>query len=255
MSGVRRPSGLLLTAVVGGLAVCAAGCGGTSTRSAPAPGAEVTATAATSPTAPAAHPGPRWASRLPSRTTQVVRTVSDHRYCARVYCTVTQAWERRSGTWTMLREFRSTIGPRGWGKTHENDQRSPDGVFRIVVTFSTGEQNPGAMPWRRRLPTSTVSDEHGPFYNTWIEEPGRTDGDRPAMRYGFIVDYNHVRLRPGAGPAPDPTAGSGIFYHTARPGHRWEPTDGCTSLGRPADMRWVLRWLRPEAEPRVVQNL
>ena len=74
------------------------------------------------------------------------------------------------------------------------------------------------------------------------------------MRWGFVVDYNNVRLEPGVGPAPEPGRGSGIFYHTSRPGHRWEPSEGCTRVGDPRDMRWLLTWLRPAAHPRVVQN-
>ena len=155
----------------------------------------------------------------------------------------------------MVREFGSTIGPNGWGKRRRDDGRTPAGVYRIKVTFSTTPANPGRMTWRRRLPTSTVTDKDGPLYNTWIEEPGRTDGDRPSMRWGFVVDYNHVRLRPGLGPAPVPDAGSGIFYHTSRPRHRWEPSDGCTRVEDPREMRWLLSWLQPEANPRVVQNL
>ena len=128
----------------------------------------------------------------------------------------------------MVREFGSTIGSHGWGKRRQDDGRTPVGiyrikvtfsttpgnpgrmpwrrrlladcetpvgVYRIKVTFSTTPGNPGRMPWRRRLPTSTVTDRNGPLYNTWIEEPGRTDGDRPSMRWGFVVDYNNVRLR------------------------------------------------------------
>jgi L,D-peptidoglycan transpeptidase YkuD (ErfK/YbiS/YcfS/YnhG family) len=155
----------------------------------------------------------------------------------------------------MVREFGSTIGPHGWGKRRQDDGRTPVGVYRIKVTFSTTPGNPGRMPWRRRLPTSTVTDRSGPLYNTWIEEPGRTDGDRPSMRWGLVIDYNHVRLRPGVGPAPVPDAGSGIFYHTSRPRHRWEPSEGCTRVEDPRDMHWLLSWLRPEAHPRVVQNL
>jgi L,D-peptidoglycan transpeptidase YkuD (ErfK/YbiS/YcfS/YnhG family) len=203
-----------------------------------------------------ARRAPRFASRVPARTQQVVRTVSSRRWCARRWCTVTQAWTKTDdGTWEMLRAFRSTIGPNGFGKRREGDQRSPSGVYKIKVTFSTGTRAPGPMPWRRRLPTSIVPGYHNRFYNTWIEERGRTDGDRPSMRYGFIVDYNNVRLRVGAGPKPVIGKGSGIFYHTSRPGERWVPTLGCTQVGNPRQMRWIVRWLRPEADPRVVQAL
>ncbi len=203
----------------------------------------------------AATPTPAWARRLPDSTRQVVRTVSSDFWCQRVYCTVTQAWHKQRGEWRIVKHFRSTIGARGWGKQREGDMRSPDGVRRITVTFSTGRHAPGALPWKRRLPTSSVSARAGRLYNTWIEERGRTDGNRPSMRFGFVVDYNRVRLRPYVGPKPIPGRGSGIFYHTSRPGHRWAPTLGCTQIGNVRHMKWLVQWLRPGAHPRVVQNL
>lgn len=202
------------------------------------------------------RPAPAFADRVPARTEQVVRTVSSRHWCRHTWCTVTQAWRRTAeGRWDMVRRFRSTIAPNGFDKTREGDLRAPSGVYRIRVTFSTRRQPPGDMPWRRRLPTSVVTNNAGRLYNTWIEERGRTDGDRPSMRYGFIVDYNHPRLRPGVGPRPVPGKGSGIFYHTSRPGQRWSSTLGCTQVGRPEAMRWIVRWLDPDAAPRVVQDL
>jgi L,D-peptidoglycan transpeptidase YkuD (ErfK/YbiS/YcfS/YnhG family) len=184
----------------------------------------------------------------------VVRTVSSRKYCQRRWCTVTQAWERIDGRWVKVREFRSTIGSNGWGKRREGDRRSPGGVYRIKVTFTTGPSNPGAMPWRKRRATSVVSAARGTNYNTWLEVRGVTSGNRPSMRSGWVVDFNHVRLRPGAGPAPVQGKGSGIFYHTSKPGARWAPTAGCTQVGNPRQMRWLLTWLRPKAQPRIVQN-
>lgn len=198
---------------------------------------------------------PAFARHVNPRTRQVIRTVHSRRWCAQRWCTVTQAWRKRNGRWEMVRSFRSTIGPNGFGKTREGDRRSPSGVYRIKVTFSTGRHAPGAMPWRRRKPTSIVTDSHTRLYNTWIEQRGRTDGDRPSMRWGFIVNYNHVRLRPGVGPKPVIGKGCCIFYHTSMPGERWVPTLGCTQVGNPLKMRWIVRWLRPDAHPVVVQAL
>lgn len=195
-----------------------------------------------------------WATQVPASTRQVIRTITSRRWCAKPHCTLTQAWERSAQGWQLLRQFRSSIGPKGWGKRRQDDGRSPEGVFRVKVTFSTTQHAPGRMPWRRRLPTSNVTDDPGARYNTWVEESGRTNGDRPAMRWGLVVDYNNVRLQPGAGPAPVPLAGSGIFYHTSSPGHRWSPSEGCTQVGDPNAMRWLLTWLRPDAQPRIVQN-
>jgi L,D-peptidoglycan transpeptidase YkuD (ErfK/YbiS/YcfS/YnhG family) len=224
-----------------------------------------TLTAVGAPAASAAGAQPAFAARVPIDTTQVVRTVRTHRWCDRVYCTRTQAWEKVGDTWQLatltdgrVAEFRSTIGPRGFaapGMRHEGDGTSPTGVFRIKTTFSTGPTNPGLMPWRRRLPTSTVTNYSGRLYNVWIEEPGRTDGNRPSMRYGFWVDYNHARFRNDPGPMAVQGKGSGIFYHTSRPGSEWVATQGCTQVGDPAMMRWIVTWLRPEANPRVANNV
>lgn len=195
-----------------------------------------------------------FADQVPADTTQVVRTIPSHRWCKAVYCSLTQAWRKDDGTWRLVRQFRSTIGARGWGKTKEGDDRSPVGVLRITVTFSTGAR-PGPMPWRRRKPTSVLSMSHGPDYNTWLEIPGRTAGSRPSMRWGWVVDYNHPRLTPGKGPAPVPGKGGAIFYHTSLPGHRYAPTEGCTQVGNPRSMHWLVHWLRPKADPRIVQDL
>jgi L,D-peptidoglycan transpeptidase YkuD (ErfK/YbiS/YcfS/YnhG family) len=199
------------------------------------------------------------AAALPATTTQAVRTVSTDRWCDDIWCTVTEAWERVGGRWRLATGpddrpavFRSTIGPNGFGKQREGDGRTPSGYYGIPVTISTGEKAPGEMPWRRRLPTSTVSPAPGENYNTWLEVPGITTGDRPAMRIGFLVDFNNPRLTPGQGPAPVPYGGSGIFFHTSRPGAEWAHTEGCVQLGDPAEMTWVVRWLDPAADPKVV---
>lgn len=210
------------------------------------------------------YTAPRFAAKLPANTTQVVRTVRTKHWCARVYCTVTQAWVKSGGQWKIVTRwdgrraiYRSTIGPSGFavGKRREGDGSTPSGVYTIKVTFSTTTTNPGAMPWKRRLPTSVVTNYNNWLYNTWIEERGRTDGNRAAMRYGFWVGYNNPRLKPGVGPAPVRGIGSGIFYHTSPIGQKWTPTQACTKVGEPSEMKWILRWLRPGANPRVVNNI
>lgn len=221
---------------------------------------------AATPTATAAtYTAPAFAAKVPAGTTQVVRTVRTNRWCAKVYCTVTQAWTKVGGRWRLVVRwdgrqavYRSTIGPNGFaaiGKRREGDGRTPSGVYRIAVTFSTTTTNPGAMLWKRRLPTSVVTNYNNWLYNTWIEERGRTDGNRAAMRYGFWVGYNNPRLKAGVGPAPVRGLGSGIFYHTSPIGQKWTPTLACTKVGEPAEMRWILRWLKPAANPRVVNNI
>lgn len=211
------------------------------------------------------YPGePSWARDLPTSTTQVIRTTSTHLWCRQVYCTKTEAWEKVDGRWRLAKGpgrddkavFRSTVGPRGFapvGKRREDDGRTPSGIYSIAVTFSATPTSPGAMPWRRRLPGSYVSSEHGKFYNTWLDNG--SNGTRPSMQYGFWVGYNNPRLVPGQGPKPVPGLGSGIFYHTSWPHGRWIPTIGCTQIGEPSQMKWVLQWLRPQDDPRVLNNI
>ena len=216
--------------------------------------------------AAATYQPPRFAAKVPAATTQVVRTVRTNRWCGKVFCTVTQAWQKVNGQWRIAKradgskaQFRSTIGPNGFapiGRRREGDGRTPSGVYRIAVTFSTTTTNPGTrMPWKRRLPTSVVPNYRNHLYNTWIEEKWRRDGDRPSMRYGFWVGYNNPRLQAGVGPKPVPGVGSGIFYHTSPYGEKWTPTLACTKVGQPAEMRWIVLWLRPGARPRVVNNI
>src|SRR5262249_37348815 len=149
-----------------------------------------------------------------------------------------------------------TVGPRGFaepGKRHEDDDKTPTGMFSIVTTFSETRTAPGPMPWRRRTDSSVVSSDHNSTYNTWLESG--SNGARPSMQYGFWLDYNNPRLERGVGPAPVIGLGSGIFYHTSWPSRRWEPTIGCVNIGLPSQMGWVVGWLRPEANPRVLNNI
>jgi L,D-peptidoglycan transpeptidase YkuD (ErfK/YbiS/YcfS/YnhG family) len=222
---------------------------------------------APAPAPPATKPSPQqpaWATGLPADTTQVIRTTYSHQWCSQVYCTKTEAWEKVDGAWRLAAGpgldgtavFRSTVGPKGFapvGKRRTDDGRTPSGLYSIFLTFSTTSTAPGPMPWRRRLSTSVIGSDPGPTYNTWLENG--TGGDRPSMQYGFWLNYNNPRLTPGSAPQPDPSQGSGIFYHTSWPSTRWLPTYGCTNVSLPEQMHWLVSWLRPTADPRVLNNI
>ncbi len=223
-----------------------------------APAARASDTAASTSGVPSA------VQALPSTTRQAIRVTRTNRWCGRIYCTQVRAWERdAAGHWRRVAisgrayAVRAQIGPAGFarvGRKRQGDMRTPTGVYRIATTFSIGP-NPGTrMRWRQRLKTTTVSNRYGRYYNTWIQERGRTDGTRLAMRYGFWVAYNNPRLKPGVGPAPVRGAGSGIFFHVGSPGNEYRPSEGCVQLVKVSDMRWLLLWLDPSARPRVLLN-
>jgi L,D-peptidoglycan transpeptidase YkuD (ErfK/YbiS/YcfS/YnhG family) len=207
---------------------------------------------------------PAWAVNLPADTTQVVRTIRTNHWCSEVWCTRTEAWQKVDGVWQLATKangrtavFRSQVGARGFASPaarRQGDMRTPSGVYGIVTTFSTTKESPTAMPWRRRLPTSVVSDAPGKTYNTWVEVKGNGGGDRRMMSWGLWIDWNHPRLDIGVGPKPVPGRGSGIFMHTSNPGRPYVPTAGCVQLGDPDDMAWIVKWLNPEANPRIVNN-
>lgn len=209
---------------------------------------------------------PSWAALVPADTTQVLRTTSSTQWCDKVFCARTEAWEKIDGTWRVAAGpgengeavFRSQIGSKGFalpGMRRADDLMTPTGVYAITTTFSTTEQRPTELPWRRRLPTSVVTSEPGAAYNTWIEKDRDVDGDRRMMSWGLWLDYNNPRLEVGVGPEPVPGLGSGIFVHTSNAGAEWIATLACVQIGEPAQMEWVVRWLRPDANARVLNNV
>lgn len=208
--------------------------------------------------------GPAWTRELPTSTTQAVRTVRTNRWCGQIWCTRTEAWEQIDGAWRIVTRnngekavFRSQVGQSGFaapGKRRQGDMRTPTGDFGIATTFSATKARPTDMPWRPRLPTSAVSDQYGKTYNTWLEIKGSTGGDRRMMSWGLWIDYNNPRLQVGKGEKPITGRGTGIFMHTSNPGRPFVPTAGCIQLGDPDDMAWIVRWLKPDATPRIVNN-
>jgi L,D-peptidoglycan transpeptidase YkuD (ErfK/YbiS/YcfS/YnhG family) len=63
------------------------------------------------------------------------------------------------------------------------------------------------------------------------------------------VHYSHRKRQWVAEQRADTRRGGGIFLHVNGSGS----TAGCVSMTR-AQMRWVVRWLRPGAHPQIVQG-
>src|SRR5262249_36570797 len=99
------------------------------------------------------------------------------------------------------------------------------------------------------------SSEPGPEYNTWVEKTKDVDGARRMMSWGLWLDYNNPRLALGVGAEPSSALGSGIFMHTSNPGREWVATLACVQIGEPSQMEWVVRWLRPDSNARVLNNV
>lgn len=149
------------------------------------------------------------------------------------------------------------VAPEGFSLKMEGDGCSPAGVFRLPFAFG---EHPESQTGSLRLPYVAltfshfgVDDEKSRYYNRIVDESSATvikDWDsaetmlRPhgLYRWGAMVAHNPMNL---------PKAGSCIFLHLWRDPS--QPTAGCTAMGE-EDLKRVLTWLDPAAEPRLVQG-
>jgi len=145
--------------------------------------------------------------------------------------------------------------PAGEPQKREGDGRAPAGIFRLGPAFgyAPGESVPWiGLPYRQMTKSSKcVDDPASPVYNRLVdegnvrqdwnsrEEMKRNDGQ---YRLGIVIGHNTDPVAPGGG--------SCIFLHI------WEKpsrgTSGCTAVSA-ADMEEILRRLRPEANPILIQ--
>ena len=150
------------------------------------------------------------------------------------------------------RAYAARVGRNGLRKNRRGgDATTPIGTFRIGCTMYGTLPNLGVRFRYRRLRCGDwwVEDPRSPAYNTFQHVPC---GRRPPFRtttpdmskspraypYLAVVEFNMHPVVPGRG--------SGIFLHAQTGG----PTNGCISL-RKRDLVRVLRWLRPNAAPRI----
>ena len=170
---------------------------------------------------------------------------------ARTTYATLRTW-RRSGTcWVAAAgPFTARLGRSGLSSNRrEGDGTTPTGTYRIGRTMYGNEANPGVRFAYRRLRCGDWWDEdpRSPTYNSFqhvrcgTKPPfgGLSEGMWQQPRpYPFlaVIEYN---TRPAV-----PGRGSGMFLHAQTGG----PTIGCISL-RKAELRSVLRWLRPGDAP------
>lgn len=140
-------------------------------------------------------------------------------------------------------------------RKREGDGKAPAGIFRLGPAF--GDPAGASLPWiglpYRQMKQSSrcVDDPASPLYNRLVEEESvrkewnsseemvRSDGQ---YRLGVVIGHNRSPVAPGGG--------SCIFLHVWKsPG---AGTSGCTAVSGAA-LEGILRWLRPEANPVLIQ--
>ena len=172
---------------------------------------------------------------------------------ARTTFATLRTWRRARGCWhPVAGPFVARVGYNGLsGNRREGDGTTPTGTFRIGATMYGNAPDPGVAFTYRRIRCGDWWDEDpaSPTYNTFqhvrcgrpppfrVKSLGMWQQPR-AYPFLAIVEFNMRPVVPGRG--------SGIFLHAQTSG----ATQGCVSLRRAA-LRQVLRWLRPEAAPRI----
>jgi L,D-peptidoglycan transpeptidase YkuD (ErfK/YbiS/YcfS/YnhG family) len=190
-------------------------------------------------------------SNVPIDTQQLITVEAAS---ARTTHATLRTWRRSGGCWFAASgPYPARVGHNGLRKyRREGDGTTPTGTFRIGPVMYGVAPNPGVRFRYRRIRCGDwwVEDPRSRAYNTFQRVPcGRRppfrvttpDMSRSPRAYAHlaVVEFNMHPVVPGRG--------SGIFLHAQTGG----PTSGCISLRRP-DLVRVLRWLTPEAEPRIV---
>lgn len=184
-----------------------------------------------------------------------------------------RTYERQDdGAWTLRHgPVPARLGRNGFVRAdlrRQGTSTTPAGTFALPWAFGTWS-NPGtALPYRTvdRSDWWPYDPRDGATYNVW--QPRRTAASDwrntwaedlssygRQYRHAVVVDFNlpsgvvrtdgeRVAQRPA-----DTRRGGGIFLHVDRPG----ATTGCVSVAQP-DLRAVLRWLDPEADPVIVMG-
>ena len=164
--------------------------------------------------------------------------------------------------WQVARgPYRATIGTNGFVSPEvrtEGSDTTPIGVFDITGAF--GGQ---AAPSGTRLPYDVIgiqyqdcwiSDQNDPAYNRWVLRPvceGQNVklGDRSStiFKSAIIFDFNATDRVPGRG--------SALFIHSAvtDDNGNMRTTFGGIAL-HDGDVRDLIKWLDPKANPRLVMG-
>lgn len=165
-----------------------------------------------------------------------------------------EAWSKQAdGRFKRVAYFPSArVGAQGVGATNETLSRTPAGQFPLSQPFGV-KPNPGThMPYlkvdrndvwtgstgsvinqHRRCAPNTCPPEYGAFERL-SSYPG-------PYSYGVFIGYNAAAPY---GTGATPGMGAAFFLHVKNA----SATGGCVAVSH-AQMVWILRWLRPSANP------
>ena len=218
----------------------------------------------------AARPLPAYLS-LDDGVEQLVTVTSDRWSSTRARMSM---WRKRADDWQRVRgPVRVRLGWNGWvpaGKRRQDTGTTPAGSFAMPYAFGN-RADPGAAiryrhvdgddvwPYEPRDPaTYNIAQPSQSATSHW-----RSDYRERLASYGYEYAYAVVlgfnlpsgvrwsreRRQYVAREPADTRRGGGIFLHVQRSRH----TAGCVA-GPIDDIRWVVRWLDPALQPRIVMG-
>lgn len=186
-----------------------------------------------------------------------------------------KAWQRDGkGHWRLAHGPVPVVaGYNGWvraGKRVQSTGTTPAGRFTLPYTFGR-LANPGAHVSYRRFDRAQwwpYEPRDPATYNVWQWHKARTSHWRAdnaehlwdyydQYAYGLVIGFNlptgihysHRKRQWVADHRADTRRGGGIFLHVRGDG----ATAGCVATGR-SHVRWLIRWLRPEANAQIVMG-
>lgn len=281
MSATARAGAVVLVGLA--LAASAAGLAGTPGTAAAAPAQAAVFEAPQEVSSPSGIPALREALTPPGRTLpeaigaaprvgQMI-TVSAKSFAST--SATLKAWRRTArGEWVLAHgPVPVVVGYSGWAKAAERRQNTgttPAGRFTLPLAFGRWA-DPGARldyervdandwwPYEPRDPaTYNIFQRHRAASTHWRRTfAERLDGYPTQYGYALVVGFNlprevHYSRSRGQWVTGEPARihhGGGIFLHVRGDGR----TAGCVAMDR-ADMRWLVRWVRPGAHPQLVMG-
>lgn len=186
---------------------------------------------------PSSHLG---ATTLPGQVITVQAT-SPHAQTA-----VLRTWQLNAeGHYRQVRgPIVAHVGINGVGRTREGLGRTPSGVFTLTRAFGSEPNDGTRLPYVRTGPDDWWDESpKSARYNELIRSPVSPGGDSENLYYAGLAYSHAVVINYNTDPVIK-GAGSGFFLHVSL----GVATEGCVAIPS-ADLRWIMRWLNPTAQP------